>query len=257
MGVTELRFTNTVTINNTVCCEIAKTFTGVTGDPGNPVTTFNYPSLYTYENNKVYYIYNSSSNSFDTLCNFNANIGDKWGICFTVWCSNKPTSTVVDTGHVVINNQYLKKIVVSYSNARYDTIIEKIGGFNRYLGSYYKCNGDLPEVPDFICYQDNNFPLFMKSKVYTCSYDVGLNEFEDEYTFRIFPNPITDEFIIKSSLNIVLNKVTMVNAQGQKILEYVDFPTNKKILINSYAKGIYLVSLEYKNRKQIFKIIKD
>jgi len=258
MGVTELKFTNTVTINSTVCCEIAKSFTGVIGDPNNPVTTMTYAPLYTYENNRVYYLYNSTTSSFDTICNFNANIGDKWGICFVMGCSSKPTLTVVDTGHVLINSQFLKKIVVSPSTMIYDTIIEKIGGFNHYLGAYYKCIADLPQMPDFICYQDNNFPLYMKSKVYTCLYDVGLNELENELSFSLYPNPSTDQFTIKSSTdNIVFNKLTITNALGQKLQEYTDFPTNKEIPIKTFSKGIYFIRLEHQNQSRTYKLIKN
>lgn len=258
MGVTELKFTNTVTINSVACCEIARSFTGVIGAQSNPVTTVTYSPYYTYENNNVYYIYNSSTTSFDTICNFNASIGDKWGVCFVAGCSNKPSLTVVDTGHVFINSQFLKKIVVSPSTGIYDTIIEKIGGFNHYLGAYYKCIADLPQMPDFICYQDNNFPLYKKPTVNTCFYAVGLNEFEDKTFFSLFPNPSTEQFIIRSQTdNMILNYVIISNILGQELLDLKDFPVNKEIPIKSFTKGIYFVSLYYKNKKRTYKIIKN
>lgn len=257
-GISEHRFTKTVTINNITCCEIARSFTGVVGAVGNPVITMTFNPYFTYENNKVYYLFNSSTNSFDTLCNFNANIGDKWGVHFVAACSYQPKLTVVDTGHVFINNQSLKKIVVSVSPSIFDTIVEKIGGINLYLGAYYKCIADGPVMPRFICYQDNNFPLYMRSNVSSCLYDVGLDEFTNENSISVFPNPSTDQFFINSlDRNMVFNRMTLTNIFGQKILEYSDFPANKGIPINTLSRGIYFIRLDYKKYSRTLKLIKN
>lgn len=256
MGITELKYTNTVTINNITCCQISKTFTGVIGNPGNSVITMTNPPLYTYENNGVYYVYNSTNNVFDTLCDFKAKIGDEWGICFSPGCNTKPKLTVVDTGHVFINNQFLKRIIVNYGFTNYDTIIEKICGVNNYFGTFYICFGDLPRMPNFICYQDNNFPLYMKSTVTTCLYDVGLAEEDKTINLKLYPNPSNGNIKFETKDNNVnVIKLTIFNALGQNIFEESDYPLGKEISTKLFPRGLYYIKVELENQNQTFKII--
>lgn len=250
MGITELKFTNTITINNTTCCQISKTFTGVIGDPNQSIITFTYSApIYTYEGNHVYYVYNSDKNNFDTLCNFNANIGDKWLIPYTEACNSQPSLIVVDTGHIFINSHFLKKIVVNYKNSYFDTIIEKIGGFNHYFGSHYQCTADLPTVPDFICYQDNNFALFKKSNVYSCYYDVGIIEYKHQEFFTLFPNPANNQIIIQLGEKILIDNETnikIINLLGQQMLTRKLTDIKTELDVSDLAQGAYVIQIKNK-----------
>lgn len=250
-GITELKHTNTATINSIVCCEIAVTFTGQFGGPTGPVGTYTYPPMYVYGNNSVYYLYDSDSNTFDTIVNFNASIGDKWTIPI-VDCSSKPTLTVTDTGHVFINSQFLRKVVVQRKEILSglfidtDTIIEKIGGINHFFAPWLKCIADGPRKPDFICYRDDNFQLYKKYNVHNCFYDVGINELaSDKGLLKIYHNPASDK--LKFTVNIGLTSTSVVkfiiyNTLGQ-ILKELELTDNSELDVSEIKNGIYIAYL--------------
>jgi hypothetical protein len=71
--------------------------------------------------------------------------------------------------------------------------------------------------------------------------------------FNIYPNPVTDILHLRSA--IVLNKVTLYNTLGSKILEKEDA---SEIHVKNLPSGIYIVETENLNgQKHIEKIIKE
>jgi len=139
------------------------------------VTVNNFINFQTYENNKVTFLYNQSTLAFDTIANFNANIGDKWldihfpdgnsnATCYNNTVLPRKSVTVIDTGHVLVNNLPLKKITVTYqlgfgSYTGTLTMVEKISGINGFLFPFAHCIIDGPSYGNFVCYSDNNFPV--------------------------------------------------------------------------------------------------
>jgi hypothetical protein len=257
-GITELKYTNTVTINSITCNEITRTFTGQIGGTVSPVGTYTYYPLYTYENNSVYYLYDNETNTFDTIANFNASIGDKWEIPFySTSCSTKPKLTVTDIGNITINSQGLRRIVVS-SGWSTDTIIERIGGFNHFFAPYYKCIADAPNLPDFICYQDDNFPLYKKYNAHNCFYDVGLNELEANCDLlTIYPVPINGNLNLNAQNggNYIYDEVIIYNSFGELIRrEKIEFVDQKaKLEISELSNGVYFLYLKNQNHTSINK----
>ncbi|MBX3165469.1 MAG: hypothetical protein KF900_13420, partial [Bacteroidetes bacterium] len=101
-GYVELKYTGDTTINKIVCKKIIGKFSGCTSCWHRNLSVYpkvvihNFRTYYTYENNGVIYLYNKNSSKFDTVVNFNANIGDKW--LRASGCGD--VLTVTDTGHV-------------------------------------------------------------------------------------------------------------------------------------------------------------
>lgn len=249
-GVTELQYTGTVTVNSIVCKQIIGTFTGVSPFPFSPVGTYTILDFRTYENNNVYYLYDPSTNAFDTICNFNASVGNKWRPTMLPQSTStncgfpRPYVTVIDTGHVTINSNYLKRIVVQDNiSFQKDTIIEKIGGFNQFLLTYYNCITDVPPYGTLMCYQDNNFPLFKKPQYNTCNYDPTNIEEHEIPEYKFYPDPVG------AILNVASKKgeqieVRIFDLAGREVLVSITKSQMSYIVnLEKLTKGIYFVRL--------------
>lgn len=124
---------------------------------------------YTYLKDSVVYIH--TNNKFDTLYNFRGKIGDSWILyCYSSSgiCDSNAIVTVIDTGHVIINEKKLKLLLIKYNygyvngKLKYtiqDTIIERIGSLNSYILPWdiYNEMLDANEGGPLRCYSDNNF----------------------------------------------------------------------------------------------------
>lgn len=270
-GHIKLVVTNTVLINSIVCNNMVGTYIGKTMWPTSPTTTLNnYVDINTYENNKVVYIYNTDSLNFDTIANFNASIGDKWlGIKYpnsTCFSPNtnyvRPTITVVDTAHITINNVWLRKLKLSstyYSPTTFTfTIIEKISGVDNFLFHYTQCLVDGPFYGNFVCYSDNNFPLYNPSSS-ICDYvptGVGINENSfSSSLLKLYPNPNNGNFTFELDKPC---KVTIYNFLGDMVYDH-EFSEagNFQINLSDLAKGIYQLKAENAKGSSYSKLIKE
>lgn len=270
-GHIKLVVTNTVLINSIVCNNMVGTYIGKTMWPTSPTTTLNnYVDINTYESNKVVYMYNPYTLLFDTIADFNASIGDKWlSIQYPNTYTNcvssanfpRPTISVVDTGHLIINSLSLKKLKLSiqYSSSTYTVnMVEKISGTNWFLFNYWQCLVDGPFYGNFVCYSDNNFPLYNPSSS-ICDYvptGVGINENSfSSSLLKPYPNPNNGNF------NIELDKpckVTIYNTLGDLVYDH-EFSEagNFQINLSDLANGIFTVKADNEQGSSYFKIIKN
>ncbi len=204
-GHVKLQVTGTVSINNITCFNMNGVFTGQTQQPNGPVTSMNLYSLNTYESNGVIHIYNTSTQLFDTIANFNASIGDKWlklelppGNCQP---SNRVALTVIDTGHVIINGISLKTLSLSvpWGSSSYTHVaVERISSTTGFLAPYISCLLDSPGYGDFVCYSDNNFPTYNPTSD-VCAYiptGITKNSADGSY-LNAYPNPINNQLTIE------------------------------------------------------------
>lgn len=260
VGITEFKFTNTITVNSIVCSHIAQTFTGVVNHPTNtPVTQTLFPYI-VYTSNDVYYVYDSGANIFDTLVDLNASVGNKWLIPFGHGCNNGDYVTVTGTGTISLNNLTLKKLTITANSAFgtfTNTIVERIAGFDDYFLPYGICVTDYPTPPTFMCYEDNNFLLYKKPNVTNCFYDVSLNEFEKLNSIYPSPNPFNDQLIINSQLkDLIIDRLEIINTLGQKVFFSKQQKVNEPIQVD-LPKGIYILNLEVNGQSRSYKIIRE
>jgi hypothetical protein len=269
-GHIKLVVTNTVSINSITCNNMVGTFNGKTPWPMSPTTTINgYVNFQTYENNNVVYKYNPYTFIFDTIANFNANIGDKW---LAILYPNNPstcqsnfhrsTISVVDTGHVLINSISVKKIKISiyYTSSFSHTlnIIEKIGGTTWFLFSYDQCIVDGPSYGNFVCYSDDNFPLYNPTST-ICNYvpsGVGVNENSlSNSIFKLYPNPTSGIF------NMELNEpvsIKVYSVTGALVYERAYSESgNFQLDISHLSNGIYHLRTESSSGSSYSKLIKN
>ncbi len=262
-GYLQLNNTGTVTVNSKICNNIVGTYSGIYGYMFGPTVTINnYADIQTYENNNVVYIYNNNTLVFDTMANFNASIGDKWlAINYptptTFTCNYiRPKINVIDTGHVIINNQNLKKLILTiqlYGNTYTTTIIQKISCITGFLFPFYDCSIDGRNFGNFICYSDNNFALYNPSGI-ACNYNtVGLNEFneiENLKKIKIYPNPATNFCTLNLSELSNFKTVTLEvkNTLGQIIFKTNTNESDYNLNITSFNNGLYFITVTQNNK---------
>ena len=267
-GHIKLQVTNTVSINSITCQNMVGIYYGQTMSPTFPTTTINnYVNVQTYENNGVVYIYNTVSLNFDTITNFNANIGDKWlGIKYPNTTCFSPTYvratlTVIDTGHVTINSVFLKKIKVSVQSPSSltgtITMVEKISALNGFLFNYSHCIIDGPIYGNFVCYSDSNFPLYNPTSA-ICNYvpsGVGINENSiSNSILKPYPNPTNGIFHIE--LNEPIN-LKVYSATGALVFERTfNEKGNFQLDMSDLSNGIYHLRTETSSGSSYSKLIK-
>lgn len=269
-------YTKDTSVVGQICKQIKGTFYGYWGtvDYTKPPTlTPNFRTYCTYESNKVIFAFNGTK--FDTIVNYKANIGDRWlPLNRRVFCNNSSPIIVDDTGHLVINNVNLKRIVLTYTTnfgsaiptqtaTQTYTMIEKIGNLTSikmYADMFPEFCNQSPGVNDnpttsFKCYQDNNFPLYEISPS-ACNNVLGLDgQNQLIKNIQIYPNPNAGYFKIKISEP---SRIILINSLGQTILqkdfkEAGDFEQD----ISNLQNGIYLVTVSSEFYKTYLKLIKE
>ena len=268
-GVIKDAYLGDTVINGITCKHIRGTFKGKLSQWSPTVTVNNYRESYSYLNNQVLYTWTYDSynnlNTFDTLVNFNASVGDKWlKNRYFGTCNSRQVITVINTGTVMINNVTLKKIVTTYSNTVYsmsgtytmtatDTIIERIMSRSSFMFPMhcevdsiydgYLYNGD------FLCYEDNSFASYQRAGTNGCEYiPDGLRKLQlSEGSIRIYPNPASG-MVTAEAENFNGSgyyQLSIVNLLGQEVMHRtVEFTQNKLQLdLSVLEKGVYFLRI--------------
>ncbi|MES2679779.1 MAG: T9SS type A sorting domain-containing protein [Bacteroidota bacterium] len=264
-GHVKLQVTNTVTINGVTCQNMDGVFTGVHPLPSSPVNSFNIINIKTYENNGVVFLYNSYTQLFDTIANFNANVGDKWLKIHFVPMANCQSGTrlpitVTATGSMTINNISLRTLTLSvpFSNSSSYTItmIERIMNVNGFLFPWNGCQLDSPPYGDFTCYSDNNFPIYNPTSA-VCAYiptGIGENSISGS-DLKLYPNPTGGDL----SLDLhVASRLSIFNAVGTLVQSMcVDHAGTVNINGGALAPGIYFLKMENASENGWAKFVKE
>ena len=75
--------------------------------------------------------------------------------------------------------------------------------------------------------------------------------------FQIYPNPVSDRFIIKGDLNS--KKIELINSAGQVLRSITPMGNSFTIDISNFSSGIYLVRVKNSSDKliEVQRIIKE
>lgn len=267
-GYTKHQFIGAATIASVTCEKIERT--DITFNAGATVTST--PTYYyTKTSGSLITLYNTVTTLFDTLYNFNANIGDSWSFPHHehMECS-KSKMTVTDTGHIVVSGINLKfqKVNVlqfvlggSFSFSSVDTVFERIGNKKIYLFDEYEA---CPWYTDgythagFRCYTDIQIPSFKRWSL-GCDYVYlvdGINEIKNEFSVSISPNPVNTLLSINAEgFDIKSSKIVITNSIG-KIMLSVQYLN--QIDISQFNNGVYFIKIfDEFNHTLIKKIIKN
>lgn len=231
--------------------------------PWGPVSAYG-ADIYTHVNGNVVYILDvtGTTSNFDTLFNFGATVGDSWHLApKSLTNCAKSKVTVMDTGHVFIQSQYLKWLKVNV--ARYvfnnptptffsDTIFERIGCVNYY---FYDPQDVCPTQTDsqkggpLRCYDDNQISGYKRVTI-ACNYFVtDIEENKYDLNIVIYPNPTTENILLSGVRTENIDKVIIRNTLGQEIKKS-DLALSKTINIYELQNGIYYLEV-YRNNTLI------
>lgn len=266
-GYTKLKYIGTGTISSVACEKIERT--DVTYSSGSTVTTT--PTYYyTKTTGGLVKLYNPVTATFDTLYNFNANIGDAWSFPNHDHTQCVDSRIIVqDTGHVIksgINLKWLKIEVkqkfLSFSGfiISNDTLFERIGQKHIYL---YDNTESCPNATDgqnhnFLrCYGDFQIPnlQFYNTSCENVTLIDNLIDIKSNYKIDIYPSPVnsilsiaTDDVLIQKT------KILITNCIGETVYSsHFDNQINVSLLQN----GIYFINfMDNKNLISSKKIIK-
>ena len=264
-GYAKINYTGTVTINSQTCQQLTY-YSQIYQYPSGPINTYTAPPYYTYQNNNVVFLYNQINNTFDTLYNYNAIIGNKWllpanySYTFLPTC-NKTLLTVLDTGHQIIQSVNLKwlKVQIGSPTSQIDTIFERFGLLNNYFLNYDNCTSsyDASKGGVLRCFNDNQI-INYKRIPQSCNYFYSTLSIEKNSTENhslIFPNPTTGLLNIECEiLNNTNLKFQLLNNLGQIVREEEIKNANITINIQQLPIGIYFLKIN--NNSKTFKIIK-
>ncbi len=260
-GYVDIAYSSDTLIDGQVTKKLTKTFHGLGW--GMDVTSYSIGTEYTYEANGVVYL--RYQNQWDTLYNFNAQVGESWRMAKQPLISNiiPPNSRmkVMSTGTMMINNEARNYFVIDKCDSNnmsfgflQDTLIENIGFLHEYLLPYDQFDGavDGNEGGPFRCYSDNNFAIYKPNYLEVCDYIMGTTELEGSASFQVYPNPVSDQINIPESLIQEYNHYRILSSEGKLIQKG---QTTEQIVVANLPAGNYTLLIESQSQKRYAKML--
>jgi hypothetical protein len=258
-GYVDIAYSGDTLIDGQVTKKLTKTFHGLGW--GMDVTSYSIGTEYTYEANGVVYL--RYQNQWDTLYNFNAQVGESWRMAkqpFTNVATQNSRLKVIATGTKVINSSTLKYVKVEFVDPQMnplgfaDTIVENIGFIGSYFLPYDLFDGavDGNEGGPFRCYSDNNFATYKPSYLEVCDYIMGTTELEGSASFQVYPNPVSDQINIPETLIQEYNHYRILSNEGKVIQEG---QTTATLNVANLPAGNYTLLIESQSQKRYAKVL--
>lgn len=254
----------TVTVNSLTCQQILAETKCIY--MGNLATITNSYNIVTHYNNGLVTRHYPTTNTFDTIYNFNAVVGDQWCLSpksYTNCAKSKVIVTAVGTKTIQgVALKWLKVTINGYTawntfpNVYNDTIIERMGSkANDFLSGFNLCAwvSDGSYGQWIRCYSDNQITNY-KTNIDTnqCNFFMNTVSISEESMntkdIIIYPNPANDYIVIKhnqmSSKFTAIKFINIFNYSGQLLLRReIKNDESLTIRVGSYPKGIYFLKL--------------
>ncbi len=213
---------------------------------------------YLYTSNDTVFFLDTIFNEFQILYVFSANQGESWNI--KIEDENLDIDTIIvnvdSTSITNINGFNLKTLYVTYhKQAEYtyesdysSTIIEKIGDvkymFNWNPWENIACDDNWTQ--GLRCYYDSLIGSYSTNIADSCEYTYIWTEIKDTKNtndiFKIYPNP-TSNFINIETDNNTNYSIEILDITG-KLVYSTKTASNKKIKLNNFNSGIYLLRIK-------------
>jgi hypothetical protein len=199
-------------------------------------------SLYTAESNGLVTILNSN-NQWDTLFDWNANVGQQWRLhlgssAMNTLCDAPSTATVVDTGSRMVLGVPLRYVVVdfdyglNFNGQATDTIFERIGPRATFLLPFAECWSE-GSVQSLRCYEDDAFGPYLFQWTGDCE-ALSLSESAAAAPL-IYPNPV------QTTLHVPVTEPTpfaVYSGVGERVVEGT---TEGDIPVDHLQPGLYVL----------------
>lgn len=258
-GYVNIAYTGDTLIEGQASKILTKTFHGMGWNQSITSETFGYE--YSYEDSGVVYL--RYQNQWDTLYNFNAQVGDSWRMARQPLTNVVPPNSrlkVLATGTKEINSLTLKYLKVEFVDPQFnplffeDTIIENIGLNGSYFLPYDMFDGavDGNEGGPFRCYSDNNFATYKPNYTEVCDYIMGTEELNANASFQIYPNPVSDRIQIPLNYVNEYMNYSIYSSEG-KIVQMGQ--TSEKIDVSNLPAGSYTLLIENPTQNRYAKVL--
>jgi hypothetical protein len=227
--------------------------------------------IYTHVNNQVVYFLDFLANptGFDTLYDFNAVPGDKWRMPHL----SRPKCaasyvTVFDTGHVMIQGQWLKSFtltatipppIVSFSGL-FGVVYERMGAVDMYpyqWGNVCATSTDANTGGALRCFSDNQISEYKRNYTGQCEYMyVSVNELkEDQDLVRLYPNPTQGLLTLQldqapSAIPVSL-QITDISGRELIQMDLENGKTEYQVDLKNLSNGVFFISM-LQDRKVVY-----
>lgn len=210
---------------------------------------------YVYSEDGIVYWWDKQSQSYTTLYDFNANVGDQWTINVG---THSITMHVDEVNNVEYNGATYRVLTVRDADDIFSgDIICGIGHTTSFFPEKMLNNRDF-DVDGMRCYWHFGEELLQFGEVdcdeiYNIYNDVAENE---ETGFEVYPNPTKDILIIKSDVlemchGASLQEYTITNITGQIMMRGTISSDNQQVDISNLENGMYFIKVGEKSMKFI------
>ena len=229
--------------------ETGEFYQQILAPPGPCDETYNYFGEYRgairTENGKTYQLF---GNEEYLLMDFTLNVGD------TLFSYISPGLIISSIDSVLIGDQYRKRF--NFSNG--DICNWMIEGIGHGTGLFEPMGGGLEFASWFICYGENNIPLYGDTN---CILNVGYEIFSFHISdIKIYPNPTSGKFTINTSESIEEIKSYLITDMCGKIISNnnnIGSLNGNSIEINieDCKSGVYSLTINYYNKESVHRKI--
>ncbi len=230
--------------------ETGEFYQEVINPPGPCDETYNYNGEYRgairTENGKTYQF---NGNEENLLMDFTLNVGD------TLFSYISPGLIIASIDSVLVGDEYRKRF--NFSNG--DICNWMIEGIGHETGLFEPMSIILEFASEFICYGENNIPLYGDSN---CILNVGYENISfQNNNVIIYPNPTSGKLTINVSKSKKgIRSYLITDICGKIVLNNNIESLNKndfEINLGNCKSGVYLLSVNFNNNETIYrKIIK-
>mgnify|MGYP000014328097 FL=1 len=260
-GYVDIAYTADTIIDGQLAKKLTKTYHGLGWGMG--INSSEFGAEYTYEANGVVYL--RYQNHWDTLYNFNAQVGESWPMAKQPLISNiiPPNSRmkVLSTGTMTINNEPRNYLVIDRCDSinysfgfLQDTLIENIGFMRDYMLPYDQFDGavDANEGGPLRCYSHYNFVTYQPIFTEVCDYIMGTNEINATASFQIYPNPVSDQVNIPATYTAEFKTYRIISTEGKLVQSG---QTSEQIDVANLPAGSYTLLVENTSQIRCAKVL--
>lgn len=209
-----------------------------------------------YDENNIVYFWDNNRDVFETLYDFNKQVGESWQIIATSFFSSNLdtiTVTVQAKSIVTLNGVDLIAMDVLYQNIYPDnmqipsTIYERIGDLDFLFNHYTDLEAgacDNGSSNGLRCYSDNSFGFYTTNPNKACDYNTLSVQENSLENLIISPNPSDGK--IKLDSDLMVDQVLVYNAFGELIFikKY-----SQEINFSDLNSGIYFLEFQTEDGK--------
>lgn len=201
------------------------------------------------DSNRVY-LYDSPSNLFKLLYDFNATTGDTIEVLNRWWYLDSTTTIVVDSVSIININgtilgvQYVHQLdLPSVEGNMGGIILENIG----WTGFMFPMDGlaDPPYGGELRCFQNDLIGLYKPTAFDDCDYiETGIEPINNTNNFSIYPNPTKDVITIQiNETTFTKSRFKLIDVIGKEVVNKKITSNTTSIDVSQYTKGVYFYQI--------------